>query len=420
MANPKLYFIISVEDAGVLLCPIKSQHPALYSLFQSNKVKKDNIANYNEYTKDFIVLHFGSYDFFMSEDYEWDPVRMTFNFNRLEEVPEGEYFDIQTYQSNDFKINQKYGFQSLVIDINSNNPETAKSDNSPEVSQEVEKPKMDFVNEMLSKYPVPSIQDCGMYISTFTWKYLVRNILKKKNTILTGPTGTGKTELVMKIAEILGIDCHVYDMGSMQDPLTDLLGSHRLENGSSVFDYAKFTEHVQKPGIIVLDELSRAPLMANNILFPCLDSRRELPIEIADSKSERNIKIHPDCVFIATANIGIEYSGTNDIDMALMNRFMPIRLDYMNNAEEIAVLIQRTGIHREGAIKIVNFANKIRNDYKAQTLTKSCSTRESIAMAEMVVDGFSYFEAINSVMINKYPDPNDEQVTYLNKLIVTM
>ena len=50
-------------------------------------------------------------------------------------------------------------------------------------------------------------------------------------------------------------------MGSMQDPLTDLLGSHRLENGSSVFDYAKFVEDVQKPGVILLDELSRAPLM---------------------------------------------------------------------------------------------------------------------------------------------------------------
>lgn len=418
MANPKLYFII-LTDEDTVLCPIKSQHPALNSVFQSNKVKKDNIANYNQYTKDFITLHFGSYDFFMSEDYEWDPVRMTFNFNRLEEVPEGEYFDIQIYQAKDFKINQKYELQSFAIHINPDKSETSKEANSLEVP-EVEKPKMDFVNEMLSKYPLPSISECGMYISSFTWKYLVRNILKKKNTILTGPTGTGKTELVMKIAEILGLDCHVYDMGSMQDPLTDLLGSHRLENGSSVFDYAKFTEHVQKPGIIILDELSRAPLMANNILFPCLDSRRELPIEIADSKSERNIKIHPDCVFIATANIGIEYSGTNDIDMALMNRFMPIRLGYMSATEEIAVLVHRTGIHRDGAIKIVNFANKIRNDYKAQTLTKSCSTRESIAMAEMVVDGFSYFEAINSIIVNKYPDPNDEQVMYLNKLIVTM
>ena len=79
--------------------------------------------------------------------------------------------------------------------------------------------------------------------------------------LICGKTGTGKTEIIIKICNILGIDCHVYDMGSMQDPLTDLLGSHRLENGSSVFDYAKFVEDVQKPGVILLDELSRAPLM---------------------------------------------------------------------------------------------------------------------------------------------------------------
>ena len=57
--------------------------------------------------------------------------------------------------------------------------------------------------------------------------------------------------------------------------------------------------------------------MANNILFPCLDGRRTLPVEIADASSTRSISVHPDVTFIATANIGNEYTGTQDIDEAL-------------------------------------------------------------------------------------------------------
>lgn len=42
----------------------------------------------------------------------------------------------------------------------------------------------------------------------------------------------------------------------MIDPISGLLGVHRLVQGWSVFDYAKFTEDIQKPCIILLDELS--------------------------------------------------------------------------------------------------------------------------------------------------------------------
>ena len=51
--------------------------------------------------------------------------------------------------------------------------------------------------------------------------------------------------------------------------------------------------------------------MAMNVLFPCLDGRREFRIDIAGSKNARVVKFHPECVFFATANIGENYSGTN-------------------------------------------------------------------------------------------------------------
>lgn len=123
--------------------------------------------------------------------------------------------------------------------------------------------------------------DCGFYVEEKNWRLLIRNIRRKVNTMFTGPTGTGKTELIRMIGEKLGLEVSVFDMGSMFDPTVQMLGSHRLAAGTSVFDYAPFAKAVQKPGIILLDELSRAPISTNNLLFTCLDSCRSLPVEQA-------------------------------------------------------------------------------------------------------------------------------------------
>lgn len=260
-------------------------------------------------------------------------------------------------------------------------------------------------NSFISTLPAePTIEDSAFYVDSLTWKYLVRNIKRHKPTMLMGPTGTGKTELVLTACKKLGISCEVHDMGSMQDPLSDLLGTHRIKNGNSVFDYAKFVEDVQKPGVVLLDELSRAPLMTNNILFPCLDNRRELPLEIADSAGPRSVKIHPDCTFIATANIGTEYVGTNEIDEALMNRFLPLKVGYMPMQYEVSLLIKKCNINTKSAMLIVSLAQQIRDGYKQQNISKSMSTRECITLGEMVADGFSILDAVNMTLLSKFPE----------------
>lgn len=56
-------------------------------------------------------------------------------------------------------------------------------------------------------------------------------------------------------------------------------------------------------------------------------------------KGVRSIKIHPEVTFIATANIGSEYTGTNMIDRALLNRFFPLELNIIPDTEEVNVLV---------------------------------------------------------------------------------
>lgn len=377
MSNPVVYFSVAKIDVKGktkhYLCPLRS-NAVLTKRFSETDVIIENIAFYNRYTTKFIAAHIGSDDYFYSDDYEYNPDLCTFNFNVLNVCTDADWEKMQ--YNTGFDASKKYEF--------------AKGEKT-----------LTLLDRIREEHPCPPIET-GFYVEPRIWEFLVRNIMQHKNTMLIGPTGTGKTEIIMKICETLGLDCHIYDMGSMQDPLTDLLGSHRLENGSSVFDYAKFVEDVQKPGVILLDELSRAPLMTNNILFPCLDVRRQLPVEIADSHHDRVIKVHPECTFIATANIGSEYSGTNEIDAALLNRFLPLQLDYLPANIEQEILTIRTKIDPQSATEVVARFNTIRMAYNENRISKTVSTRELIACGELIADGFTVNEALDFVVCQKF------------------
>jgi MoxR-like ATPase len=270
-----------------------------------------------------------------------------------------------------------------------------------------------FVNTLPS---CPAIEESGFYFDEKNWKYLSRNILRKKNTIITGPTGTGKTEMVSKIAAKLGLNVYVYDMGAMQDPISSMLGTHRIVDGGSKFDYADFVERVQQPGIIVLDELNRAPQMAMNILFPCLDSRRELRVDIAGGSDKRVVKVNPECVFIATANVGAEYTGTQDIDKALFNRFMPLIVNYIPFNAEVDLLKNKFELEEKTIMGLVTFANSMRTQAKLGNIENSMSTREVLEVADLMQDGFELYEAIDYVILNKVFD--EDEVNQIKALLL--
>ena len=239
------------------------------------------------------------------------------------------------------------------------------------------------------RFAVPTIDLDGFWVGEDNWYLLLVNLLQQENTLFTGPSGTGKTELVLTACRKLGLPCHVYDMGSMYDPISEMLGVHRISaDGASVFDYASFTQDIQEEGVILLDELSRATPAVNNILLPCLDSRRALPVEMAGTKDRRSIPVHPKCRFVATANIGAEYTGTNMMDRALMDRFFPVELSYMPAEHEVAVLVKRYGIARADALNIVNTAGAVRSNYEKEELGTTLSTRETLRAARMVAAGY--------------------------------
>ena len=256
-----------------------------------------------------------------------------------------------------------------------------------------------------ANYPVPSVDDCGFHIDPDMWFLLVRNVLRGENTLLIGPTGSGKTEIVSHLAMAMEKQMYIQDMGTVQDAQSALLGVHRLnKEGHSAFEFAPFVNNIQAGGIMLLDELNRSPLAANNILFPCLDKRRYLPVDIACEDCDRKIAVNENTVFFATANLGSEYSGTHSIDRALLDRFFPIELGYPTEKDEVNVLKLRTGIDEKFATAIVRVSNEIRKQYKEQELSTPVSVRHTLQAASLIADGFDVDKALLATIMPLFED----------------
>jgi nitric oxide reductase NorQ protein len=226
---------------------------------------------------------------------------------------------------------------------------------------------------------------------------LKRNIQKSVNTLLLGPTGVGKTELVSNIAKALDLPITIFDMGTMTDPIMSLVGNHviKMHDGvtTSTFVKSRFSEVIQKPGIVMLDEISRAVVTSNNLLFPCLDFRRELPMEYC-FEDTAPIKVHPQCVFIATANLGGQYTGTHKLDRALMDRFMIVEIDPLGDAEvKKAIGKHCPSLSSTVLSEMVRVYSGINKAHSEFTIGFSLSIRHLKMIAEMVEDGFTLYDS---------------------------
>lgn len=240
-----------------------------------------------------------------------------------------------------------------------------------------------------------------------------------KNVMVTGATGAGKTTYCFKVAEELGMDCMVINCGSTQDARTSLLGYFTLEDGNTKFSPSDFIKAIQKPNtLIVLDELSRGSDDAFNILFPILDHRREVTVEEQDG-TERIVKVDDSVRFIATANIGMEYSATRSLDRALQDRFMTFNLPYITG-EQMSGYIDDSMELTDKDEEMVNLLAQV-YDYSHTLFGKGkigtrISTRSVLDVMSLVKGGFKMRDILDHAILSQYEQDSSTIVNDANVL----
>jgi hypothetical protein len=260
------------------------------------------------------------------------------------------------------------------------------------------------------------------FIDTLKWKFLIRNIEKGKNIMMTGPSGCGKTDATFKAANYLEREVHYFNLGATQDPRSTLIGNtHYNKDSGTYFSESLFVNAIQQENaVILLDELSRAHPEAWNILMTVLDPiQRYLRLDEKDNSP--TIKVAEGVSFIATANIGMEYTATRVIDRAILDRFSLIEMDVLSEEDEYTLLKGKfPTINETTLLQLCSIVGDIRKEINTDSprLSTMISTRNTIEIAELIMDGFSILEAAELLIYPLYPnDGNDSERVFVKQLL---
>lgn len=206
---------------------------------------------------------------------------------------------------------------------------------------------------------------------------------------LWGYHGTGKTTMLEQAAARTKRPfMRVQHTINMQE--SDVLGQWTVKDGSTSFQLGPLPMAMINGWVYCADEYDFAMPSVTAVYQPVLEGKSLL---IKDAPPHfRKIAPHPEFRFVATGNtngVGDEtglYQGTLIQNAANYSRFtITEQVEYMNEAIESAIIMAKTTVKKEFAVKLVKFAASIREQFANKKISMPISPRELIGAAKLSI-----------------------------------
>lgn len=323
---------------------------------------------------------------------------------------------LQAYiQKNGKKVYRKVGmdvYNALVIPMNTDNGGV----------QYEEKNDHQAIKDFIHNGSV-GLKPTELVMTELKWKYLIRSAVRAKNIMMTGPAGCGKTMAAKALVKALDRPDFYFNLGATQDPRATLIGNTQFDSkNGTYFSESSFIKAIKTPNaVILLDELSRAHPDAWNILMTVLDGGQRY-IRLDEAEGSPIVNVAEGVTFIATANIGNEYTSTRVIDRAILDRFVTIEMDVLNDEQEFGLLkFMFPEVNEEDLKAVAEIAHHTRTQSMSDSgkVTAMVSTRASVEMAGLIYDGFDLFEAAEISIFPFFSNDGgvDSERTYIKQLV---
>lgn len=269
------------------------------------------------------------------------------------------------------------------------------------------------MNRPPTELRVPTIPtDAYWYDDPVQTKTLEHYILTRRalgnlfhgSLLITGPAGTGKTMGVAKAIERLNERLHLslrltkMDCATITDP-QKWLGRREVDAQGTHWVQSDFLRAIQEGDVVLLDDITRLHPTLLNMVFSLLDGSQAIHL----SDLNVTVPVHPETVFLATANIGAQFGGTHRFDWAMRERFpFTIERGFPPEADEIKVVTSQTGCDPDAAQVLVDIAAKSRDLWQKGDIHSPISTRTLVAAGWLVASGMTEREALEVTAVPLY------------------
>lgn len=245
----------------------------------------------------------------------------------------------------------------------------------------------------------------------------------RRNVLLIGDAGVGKSSLVEQVAARLGWPVYsIACSGRMR--LSHFVGSFELVNGETRWRDGPLTSAMRQGGVFLADELTRLDHSEQMALAKVLDGGT-----LTIPETGEMVKADPRFRFCATGNSGGfgdesgAYNGERVSSVAFLDRFQKLKVDYMPAEEEVSLLKRITagsGLPEAAIQAMVKLATDVRKAFvgRGGDLRTVISTRslcvwalETIGYKGIAVHPME--EALKDTILNGCPEGDEKVISEL-------
>lgn len=255
---------------------------------------------------------------------------------------------------------------------------------------------------------------------------LALGIKENLPVLLVGDTGTGKTSAIRYLANLTNNSFRRLNLNG-QTTADEFVGKILINEKGTYWTDGILTDAMRKGHWLLLDEINAGLPEILFVLQSLLDDDRY--IVLSDKPEHRDgdkiislanevVRPHPNFRIFAAMNPSDAYTGTKELNKALMSRFpIVMEIDYPTEDKELEIVKKRfPNLDEYEAKKVIEFGNQLRGSYRAGEMDYIFSTRDLLSWIKLNEYFKSWAKSADVSILGKCNEEDKEAVQGIIKI----